>query len=94
MDPQTYYHSTRLMNGLKEWLMSHRKGLDLGEGSIDKIVYYVERKNFLQIYYTHKLNMLQLINEYFLGEEAYEYCALIRDTVLNNNKATGTRDKL
>ena len=82
------------MSGLKEWLMSHRKGLDLGEGSIDKIIYYVERKNFLQIYYTHKLNMLQLINEFFEDQEAYEYCALIRDTVLNNNKATGTQAKL
>ena len=86
------------MIGLRDRLASLNKETleltPLGEKSIDKIIYYVERNNFLQILYTHRIDMLVEINNYFLEQEAYEICAKIRDTVNNNNKATGSLDKL
>jgi hypothetical protein len=93
MDSQTHYKMTTLMVGLKEALLSN-PNFKVGHGSIDKIIYYIERNNFIQILYTHKADMLRALNDYFLEEEEYEYCAKIRDTILNNNKATGSQDKL
>lgn len=93
MGPEKFLRMTNLMSGLKDHLLKHPK-LRVGEGSVDKIIYYIERDNFLQILYTHRADMLSIINDYFESEEEYEYCAKIRDTILNNNKATGSQDRL
>tara|TARA_R100000656_G_scaffold122664_1_gene98447 strand:+ start:351 stop:632 length:282 start_codon:yes stop_codon:yes gene_type:complete len=65
-----------------------------GQGSIGKIVHYVEADNYLQILYTYGIETIKALLGLFLEYEDYETCALIRDTVEKHNKATGKNYKL
>jgi len=61
---------------------------------IDKILYYVDNDNYLQILYTYQIETIRELLSYFLEVEDYNTCAIIRDVVLYHNKAVGTTYKL
>lgn len=65
-----------------------------GQGSIGKIVHYIELDNYLQILYTYGIETIQALLGLFLEYEDYETCAIIRDTVYKHNKVTGKNYKL
>lgn len=64
------------------------------EGTISRIIHFVDMDNYLQIMYDYEIQTLQALQEFFLDREDYETCAIIRDTVLNFNKALGTKHKI
>ena len=68
--------------------------LDRPKGHLDKIIFYVDNENYLQILYSYQIETIQELLFYFLSIEDYDTCAIIRDVVLNHNKATGTNYKL
>jgi hypothetical protein len=59
------------------------------EGIIDRIIMHTERRNFLQILYTFRIDALQVLMKYFLEVENYELCQAIHSTVEMHKKATG-----
>lgn len=65
-----------------------------GMGTANKIIHYVDARNFLQILYSYGFQVLRKVLKYLEQKEDYERCAELRDTVLNYNKSTGTRYRL
>jgi hypothetical protein len=71
-----------------------RETLTYRDSCIDSILFHVCNVNYLQILYTYKMEAIRALLSYYLEIEDYENCVLIRDTVLNHNKATGSSFKL
>lgn len=61
------------------------------KGSVEKIIHYVDKDNYLQILYTYGFEVIKELLLYFLDIEDYETCVIIRDTIEKNNKATGVK---
>lgn len=61
---------------------------------VDRILLYISRDNYLQILYSYDIDTLRLLLNFYLEKEDYAKCILIRDTVLNHNKATGSALKI
>ena len=80
-----------LSSGLYEELITVRK---YSVPSSNIIVALFIKRNFLHILYTYKLKTLKYILEYLEEQEAFEECALVRDTINKYNKATGENLKL
>lgn len=68
--------------------------LNKAEGTVNKIIHYVNADNYLQILYTYKIDTIQILMAYFLEVEDYDTCAIIRDMIKNYNKSTGKNLKL
>lgn len=66
-----------------------RTNLDRSKGSLDKILYYVDCDNYLQILYTYGIEAVQVLMRYFLEVEDYGTCGVIHETIKNYNKTTG-----
>lgn len=66
----------------------------LPEDQIERIISFINRKNYLQLLYTWGPELLQGLLDHFVTEDDYAQCILIRDTVKNHNKATGEQIKL
>jgi|TARA_R110002073_G_scaffold308716_1_gene478809 hypothetical protein len=61
---------------------------------VDRILLLISRDNYLQILYSYDIETLRLLLKFYLEIEDYAKCILIRDTVLNHNKATGSALKI
>ena len=61
---------------------------------VDRIMLHISRDNYLQILYSYDIYTLRLLLKFYLEKEDYAKCILIRYTVLNHNKSTGSALKL
>jgi len=58
------------------------------------VLKYTKKGNFLQILYAYPFYILQELLKIFENNNDFATCIIIRDTVKNHNKATGSNLKL
>ncbi|SDM36074.1 hypothetical protein SAMN04488514_10810 [Kriegella aquimaris] len=61
---------------------------------VDRILLHICRDNYLQILYSYDIDTQRLLLKFYLEKEDYAKCILIRDTLLNHNKSTGSSLKI
>jgi hypothetical protein len=89
---QEYEAQMEFNSSVKDFLKIHFNHLI--DDQAERIISFINRKNYLQLLYTWGPELLQGLLDHFLREENYDQCILIRDTVNNHNKATGEQIKL
>lgn len=66
------------------------KKLKIPQGSINKIMYLIDRDNYALIFETYGLRVIHELATYFLEEEDYGTLSVIRDVIKDYNYIHGT----
>lgn len=92
MSTKTFENKLELQDKLSLYLsVNYSKS---NSSRVEHIIGLVNRSNYLQLLYSYGVELLNVLDSFFLSYEIYEENALINKTISDYNKSTGFNIKL